>query len=44
MLGSWEFKISIMVDEEYQWCYRVRFIGSQYLRHGGREALVVLPS
>jgi len=43
MLGSYEVNIGIMVDGEYQWCYHSRFLESQYLHHGGRKALVVLP-
>jgi hypothetical protein len=43
MLGSQEVNISIMVDGEYQWCYHSRFLGSQYLHHGGRGVPMVLP-
>ena len=37
MIGSQEVIVSIRVDGEPQWCYHARFLGSQYLSHGGRE-------
>jgi len=43
MLESQEVNIAIMVDGEYQWCYRDRYLGSQYLCHGGRGVPMVLP-
>ena len=43
MLGSQEVNVSAMADEGSQWYYHARLLGNQYLCHGGREALVVLP-
>ena len=43
MLSSQEVNISVMVDGESQRCYRARFIGSQYLCHGGWRVPLVQP-
>ena len=43
MLGSQEVNVYAMADEGSQWYYHARLLGNQYLCHGGREALVVLP-
>ena len=42
MLGCQEVNVSIMVDGEPHWWYHARFLGSQYLHHGGRGVTFVL--
>jgi hypothetical protein len=42
MLGSSDLNISVMSDWESQWCHHAKFLGTQYICHGGLGVPVVL--